>query len=402
MPYVCQPVDKQPAGCHLRGTPMAELPPPLYLDCNATTPLEPAVRDRMFEYFETEYGNAGSRTHAFGARAQRAVEEARERVARVVGAEHDEVIFTSGATESNNLALLGLGKHGVESGSRHLITSQIEHKAVLEPVAELERRGFEVTRLPPSPAGWVEPGTLAAALRRDTLLVSIMHVNNETGVEQPIEEYAAALQGHSAFMHVDAAQGFGKRLASLQNTRVDLISASAHKLYGPKGVGALVARRRRFRRPPMEPLLHGGGQERGLRAGTLPVPLIVGFGEAAHLALRDHRSREKRCREMRDALHSALKGTPVRFHGDLSRTLPHTLNFGVPGVSAEAVMVAAKRFAAFSNGSSCTSNSREASHVLLAMGLSPEEAGQALRLSWCHLTPAPDWGALRQILASLR
>lgn len=373
----------------------------IYLDCNATTPLEPAVRDRMLEYFDTEYGNAGSRTHAFGARAQRAVEEARGQIGKVVGAKHDEVIFTSGATESNNLALLGLARHGVDSGSRHLITTQIEHKAVLEPVAELERRGFEVSRLSANPAGWVEPTALAAALRRDTLLVSIMHVNNETGVEQPIQEYVNVLEEHTAYLHVDAAQGFGKRLSPLQEPRIDLISVSAHKVHGPKGVGALIARRRRFRRPPIEPLLRGGGQERGLRGGTLPVPLIVGFGEAAHLAARDHRLRTRRCQEIRDSLHLALKGLHLRVHGDQDRTLPHTLNFAVPGVSAEAVMVATKRFAAFSNGSACTSNARAPSHVLLAMGLSEEQAGEALRLSWCHLTPMPQWHLLQETLASL-
>lgn len=374
---------------------------PIYLDCNATTPLEPEVRAKMLEYFDVEYGNAGSRTHEFGARARQATEKARRSVAAIVGAQSEDVIFTSGATESNNLAISGLAAHGIETGCKHVIATQIEHKAVLEPIKSLENRGFDVTLLPPTSGGWVEVEYLADVLRDDTLLVSIMHVNNETGVEQPLEDYADVLDEHPAFFHVDAAQGFGKRLAPLQNSRIDLISISAHKVYGPKGVGALVARRRRFKRPPLEPLFRGGGQERGLRSGTLPVPLVVGLGEAARLALRDHEEREAACRSFRERALKELGVLPVQLHGDGSRTLPHTVNLSIEGVDAEAAMVALKGLAAISNGSSCTSASYEPSHVLQAMGLSPEEVNGALRFSWCHLTPEPEWSSITQRLRQL-
>ena len=258
-----------------------------YLDCNATTPIEPRVRDLVIKFLDAEFGNAGSRTHDYGVRAKRAVQHARAQVATVVQAQPDEVLFTSGATESNNLAIFGLENEGRRSGRRHVITTQIEHKAVLEPLEILEERGFEVVRLPCDPSGWVHPEAVAEALRDDTLLVSVMHVNNESGVIQPIEEVAAVLEDHPAYFHVDAAQGFGKELAALRESRIDLISVSGHKVYGPKGVGALVARRRRFRRAPLKPLFYGGGQERGLRPGTLPVHLIVGLGLAAELGEKE-------------------------------------------------------------------------------------------------------------------
>ena len=248
----------------------------VYLDCNATTPLEPEVQREMLRFFEGEFGNAGSRTHEFGARAKQAIQKARDQVAALVSAQREEVIFTSGATESNNLAILGLAAFGEQSKRRHIISTQIEHKAVLEPLEELERRGFEVEFLAPNSDGRVETEKIHAALRPDTLLVSVMHANNETGVIQPIEEIATILGKHAAYFHVDAAQTFGKLIEPLRNPRIDFISASAHKIYGPKGVGALIARRRGFDRAPLTPLLFGGGQERGLRPGTLPVPLIVG------------------------------------------------------------------------------------------------------------------------------
>jgi cysteine desulfurase len=374
---------------------------PIYLDCNATTPLEPAVREAMRPYWEDEFGNAGSRTHAYGARAKQAVQAARDQVAAVVECRREEVIFTSGATESDNLALLGLAAHGVATGRRHIVTTQIEHKAVLEPLEELQRRGFEVEFLAPNRGGWVEPARLQAALRPDTLLVSVMHANNETGVIQPIEEIAALLQGHPAYFHVDAAQTFGKVIEPLRNPRLDLVSISAHKIYGPKGVGALITRRRGFERPPLTALCFGGGQERGLRPGTLPVPLIVGFGAAAELARREHAARAERCREFRQAVEGALLPLGAVVHGDPARTLPQVINLTLPGLDSEAVMVAWKETIAVSNGSACTSASYTPSHVLKAMELSDAEIAGALRLSWCHLTPEVDWTAVREAVEGL-
>lgn len=377
-------------------------PQSIYLDCNATTPLEPAVREAMFHYFDEEFGNAGSRTHEYGTRAKVAVHAAREQVAAVVGADREEVIFTSGATESDNLAILGLAPELLRVGKRHLITSQIEHKAVLEPFEHLGKNGFDVTFLPASAGGYVEPDSVRKALRPDTGLVSVMHANNETGVLQPVAEIAAALDGHPAFFHVDAAQGFGKDLPALRNKRVDLISVSAHKIYGPKGVGALIARRRGFVKPPLAPLMFGGGQERGLRPGTLPVPLIVGLGVACNLALENHAARAKRCLAVRHAALAVLGRLNPVVNGEAGRALPHVLNVSIEGVDSEAAMVALKEIVAISNGSACTSASYKPSHVLTAMGLPEGRINGALRLSWCHLTSDVDWERVTDVLQSYR
>jgi cysteine desulfurase len=363
-----------------------------YLDCNATTPIEPRVQEAVVHFMSEEYGNAGSRTHEFGNRAKIAVQRAREQVAAVAGVQPDEVVFTSGATESNNLAILGLAASGEQTGRRHLVASAIEHKAVLEPLEYLARRGFELTLVRPNGSGWVDPQAVAATLRDDTLLVSLMHVNNETGVIQPLEELGVAIGDHPAYLHVDAAQGFGKLLPPLRNPRIDLLSVSAHKLYGPKGVGALVVRRRGYGRIPLEPLMYGGGQERGLRPGTVPVHLVVGLGVAAELALREHSARREACMAFRtEALVHLARLDPL-INGDPDHCVPHTLNVSLPGLDSEAAMLALKGVIACSNGSACTSSSYKPSHVLEAMGLAPERIRGALRLSWSHLTERPDWG----------
>lgn len=374
----------------------------IYLDSNATTPLEPLVRDEVLHFLAEEFGNAGSRTHEYGQVAKVRVQRAREQVAGVVNASSDEVIFTSGATESNNIALLGLASHGEKTGRRHIVTTQIEHKAVLEPVEELERRGFDVTYLPPTAGGWVDPEAVGAAVRPDTLVVSIMHVNNETGVRQPIGEIVDHLRDHEAYLHVDAAQGFGKELRELLDSRVDLISVSGHKIYGPKGVGALITRRRGYRRPPLTPLIYGGGQERGLRPGTLPVALIAGLGAAAQLAGTDHARRVQSCRNYREGAMAAFRELGAEFNGDLDRTVPHTINLSIPGLDSEAVMLALKGIAALSNGSACTSHSYQPSHVLTAMGLPPARVQGALRISWSHLTPNTDWDDIVERINAIR
>lgn len=379
-----------------------QTPQPVYLDCNATAPLEPAVRDAVVHWFSEEIGNAGSRTHEYGAQAKRAVQTARDQVAAVVGANGDEVVFTSGATESNNLAVLGLASHGESTGKRHIISTAIEHKAVLEPLAALEARGFAITLVKPNRSGAVNEDQIRDALRPDTLLVSVMHVNNETGIRQPITAIADLLADHDAYLHVDAAQGFGKDLISLCNPRIDLISVSSHKVYGPVGVGALIARRRKFKRPPLAPFTFGGGQERGLRPGTLPVPLIVGLGLAAEIASRDAHKRAARCMNIRTDALSALEPLGIRLHGDKERCLPHVMNFSVDGIDSEALMLAIKDIVAVSNGSACTSQSYEPSHVLTAMDLPEDAIAGAIRLSWSHLTPAVNWHALAERILSLR
>lgn len=374
----------------------------VYLDCNATTPLEPAVMAVVTRFMERDYGNAASPIHDFGVFARLAVEHARGQVAEVAAARRDEVIFTSGATEADNLALLGLADHGLACGRRHVISTAVEHKAVLEPLEELARRGFQVELLPVGASGRLDPDRLRAALRPDTLLVSTMHVNNETGVVQPLAELAEILAGHGAYWHVDAAQGFGKEIDGLRNPRIDLIAVSGHKIYAPKGVGALIARKRDRAFPPLRPLMLGGGQEQGLRPGTLPVPLIAGFGEAAKLAVRTHEARSAANRAFREKLLAALAPLEPTLNGVQEHVLPHAVNLSLAGIEADRAITALKGVIAVSSTSACTSHTRAPSHVLTAMGLSPERVETSLRLSWCHLTPAVDWDEVVSILRGLR
>lgn len=374
---------------------------PVYLDCNATTPLEPEVLEVMQKFLVEEFGNEGSRTHEYGARAKQAVQKARDQVGQVVGCQRDEVIFTSGATEANNLAILGLAEYGEKRDRKHIISTMIEHKAVLEPLEELERRGFEVEMIAPNAGGRIDPQKVKAALRPDTLLVSVMHANNETGVIQPVEEVADLLRGHAAYFLVDAAQTFGKLVEPLRNERIDLISASAHKIFGPKGIGALITRRREYDRPPLKPLAFGGGQERGLRPGTLPVHLIAAFGEACAVALKDQKKRTEKVRSFRQQLVEALAPLSPILHGDQSCVMPNVLNVSIPGLNSEAAMVGLKDLVAISNGSACTSANYTVSHVLKAMNLPEEQILSALRISWCHLTPDVQWGEVVGRIKSL-
>ena len=375
---------------------------PVYLDCNATAPLERSVREAVSHWFCREIGNAGSRTHVYGLAAKRAVQTARDQVARVVEAKQDEVLFTSGATESNNIAILGLAEYGKQQGRTHLISTEIEHKAVLEPLEYLKGRGFEVTLVSPDRWGMVSAESVEAALRPDTLLVSMMHVNNETGVRLPVAEVASRLGKHEAFFHVDAAQGFGKELPPLRLPRIDLISVSSHKIFGPVGVGALISRRRGFKRLPLHPLTFGGGQERGLRPGTIPVPLVVGFGLAAELARKNVQARLRHVEAIRQKALDALAPLDIRLHSRPEQTLPHVLNLSVPGVDSEALMVQLKDVIAISNGSACTSQEYKPSHVLKAMNLTEDAVSGAIRLSWCHMTPDVNWGAVAEEIRSLR
>jgi cysteine desulfurase len=284
----------------------------------------------------------------------------------------------------------------------HIITSAIEHKAVLEPFRVLEREGFEVTRLPVGSRGSVNPEEVRDAVRPDTFLVSVMQVNNETGVRQPIEKIAKILDGHDAYFHTDAAQGFGKDLEPLRNPRIDLISISGHKIYAPMGIGALITRRRGYDRPPLRPISFGGGQERGLRPGTLPVALIAALGKAAEVAVRDNAKRRQMCLQMREKALSAMGTLNLRLTGDQSLVMDHVLNLAFPGLDSEALMVALKDLVAISNGSACTSSNYTPSHVLKAMGMDDDEANACVRISWCHLTPEVDWGKVAERIKVLQ
>ena len=375
---------------------------PIYFDHAATTPVDPRVAEIVMRHMVEEFGNAGSRTHEYGARSAAASESAREQVAAVVGAEPAEVIFTSGATESDNLSILGLVNHGLESNRRHIVSTTIEHKAVLEPLEHLAGNGFEVDLVDPEPTGAVDPDQVLAAVRDDTLLVTVMHVNNETGIRQPIEAIGDGLLDPGVFFHSDAAQGFGKELAPLKHRRLDLISVSGHKLYAPKGVGALIVRRRERKRPPLTPLLLGGGQERGLRPGTLPVHLVVGLGLASQLAVAEEAERRHRCEATREQVLEALTAAGGIINGDPGRSLPHIVNASIPGLDSEAVILALRDIVSISNGSACTSASYEPSHVLTAMGLDDDTRRGAVRLSWGSESAFPDRSEIASCLQRLR
>jgi cysteine desulfurase len=372
---------------------------PAYLDCAATTPIDPRVRAEMLRCLGGEVGNAGSRTHEFGSRARAAVEHARDQVAAVTASRRGDVIFTSGATESNNLAILGLA---AAAGRRHIVSTAIEHAAVLEPLEELRRRGFEVTFVSPDPGGAVEAEALVTAVRHDTLLVSMMHVNNETGVIQPIAGVADRLDGSDVYLHVDAAQSFAREIPALRHPRIDLVSVSAHKINGPMGVGALLARRRNGQRPPLQPLVFGGGQERGLRSGTMPVALIAGFGLAAELALSEVDERAERCRAIRRSTLEGLAPLEPSINGDQSRSVPYILNVAFPGLDSETVIEAWRELVAISNGAACSSQRYTCSHVLSAMSVPAWRRDGALRISWCAASTEPDWRDLVSALEPYR
>jgi cysteine desulfurase len=360
---------------------------PIYLDYAATTPVDPRVVQAMVPWLYEQFGNPASRSHAYGWAAEEAVEIAREQVAALIGADPREVVWTSGATESNNLAIKGAAQYHASRG-RHLITLKTEHKAVLDTMRELERAGFEVTYLDVQEDGLVDLDLLQAALRPDTVLVSVMWVNNEIGVIQDIAAIAALCRSRGVLLHVDAAQASGKLAIDLHALPVDLLSLSAHKTYGPKGIGALYVRRKP--RVRIESQMHGGGHERGMRSGTLPTHQIVGMGEAYRLA-REHMATEnERIRMLRDRLLAGLQRIPqMRVNGHLERRVPHNLNVSFPFVEGESLLMGMKGIAV-SSGSACTSASLEPSYVLRALGLSDEVTHSSIRFSVGRFTTAAD------------
>ncbi len=354
---------------------------PIYLDYSATTPVDPRVAREMCRYLTPEeglFGNPASRSHQFGWRAEEAVLEARNRVAALLNADSREIVWTSGATESDNLALKGAAHFHSRKG-RHIVTSRTEHKAVLDSCRQLEREGFEVTYLTPEPSGIIDLDKLEEALRDDTILVSIMHVNNEIGVIQDIEAIGRLTRSRGILFHVDAAQSAGKVPIDVQRMEVDLMSLSAHKVYGPKGIGALYVRRRP--RVRIEAQMHGGGHERGMRSGTLAVHQIVGMGEAFRIAQEEMASENERIRRLRDRLLEGLRDIEeIYINGDLERRVPHNLNISFAYIEGESLMMALKDIAV-SSGSACTSASLEPSYVLRALGRSDELAHSSLRFS---------------------
>jgi len=360
---------------------------PIYMDYSATTPIDPRVADKMIPYLREQFGNPASRSHAYGWSAEAAVEEARAQVASLVGADPREIIWTSGATESNNLAIKGAAQF-YKSKGKHIITVKTEHKAVLDTVRELERQGFEATYLEPQDNGLISLEQLEAAIRPDTILVSVMLVNNEIGVIQPIREIGELCRKKGIIFHSDAAQATGKVEINLEELKVDLMSFTAHKTYGPKGIGALYVRRKP--RVRLEAQMHGGGHERGLRSGTLAPHQIVGMGEAFRIAQEEMDTELARIKALRDRLAKGLlEIEEVYINGDMEHRVPHNLNVSFNFVEGESLIMAIKDIAV-SSGSACTSASLEPSYVLRALGRSDELAHSSIRFTIGRFTTEED------------
>lgn len=356
----------------------------IYLDYNSSAPIDPRVVDIMIDVYRNTIGNADSRTHDFGNRAREVTEYARGCFAELLGVKKNEVFFTSGATESNNIALQGLKEYGMQSGKKHIVTSMIEHKAVLETAKHLAGQGFEVDYIAPEPSGIVSAEKIGNAVRNDTLLVSLMHVNNETGIIQPIQMVGELLEERGVLFHIDATQSFGKMVSELKVAKYDMLSMSAHKISGPQGIGALVLRRKNYKLPPVKAIMYGGQQEHGLRPGTIPVALVAGLGKACEIAMAEYAETYNHCERIKKSIIKLIKNAGVAYHiiGNQEYCVPNTLNICFVGVSAEALMMSSKQYCAISNGSACNSHSYSPSYVLTAMGLSPDEIESCVRLSW--------------------
>ncbi|RKJ47905.1 aminotransferase class V-fold PLP-dependent enzyme [bacterium 1XD42-54] len=356
----------------------------IYLDYNASAPIDPRVLDVMIDVYRNSYGNADSRTHDHGENARILVENARKQVASLLGITSSEVFFTSGATESNNIAIQGLDEYSNQSGKKHIITTGIEHKAVLETVKAMQKRGYEIDIVNPNASGRIDPKQVIELIREDTLLVSIMHVNNETGIIQPVEEIGEFLEGKNVFFHVDATQSCGKLVDEIRRLKYDMLSFSAHKLSGPQGIGVLVLRKRRYKLPPVKSIMYGGQQEHGIRPGTIPVALVVGCGMACEFAEKEYQINCISMKSIKAELVNLLKQSGVEhyFNGDQNYCVDSTVNIRFPGVMSEALMISSKQYCSISNGSACTSKSYSPSYVLEAMGIPVNEIEESVRISW--------------------
>lgn len=355
-----------------------------YLDYNASTPIDERVLSVMIDVYRNAYGNADNINNSFGEKAGSVVDNARKEVASLLGIKKDEVFFTSGATESDNMVVFGLVDYAQKTGKKHIITTAIEHKAVLEPLSKLEKLGFEITYIYPDISGRINENDVLTALRDDTLLVSIMHANNETGIIQPVKEIGDALADKDIFFHVDAAQTFGKLVEELRGVKYTFLSASAHKMYGPQGIGVLVMRKKRYKQPPMTPMFFGGGQEHGFRPGTIPTALIAGLGEACRIAGKEYADNLKKYEETKELIYQLLDRSGISFsvNGERKFCIPNTLNIRIMGMNSIALIQQCKPFCGISNGSACNTMSHKPSHVLKAMGFSDEHTEQSIRISW--------------------
>ena len=355
-----------------------------YLDYNASAPIDLRVLDVMIEVYKGTIGNADSRTHNHGESARLVVENARKQVAELLGISSGEVFFTSGSTESNNIAIQGLMEYAEKTGKKHIITTSIEHKSILETVKVLEKKGYDIELVDPERSGFVKPEDILSRVREDTLLVSVMHVNNETGIIQPVEHIGKALSERKVLFHVDATQSCGKLIKEIRELNYNMLSFSAHKLQGPQGIGVLVLRKDGYRLPPIKGIMYGGQQEHGIRPGTIPVALVAGCGYACKIASLDY----ERNKEKMDALKKLVltifneSGMEYHFNGDQRHCVNSVVNICIPGVVSEALMIMTKQYCSISNGSACTSKNYSPSYVLKAMGIPEEEIECSVRISW--------------------
>lgn len=356
----------------------------VYLDYNATTPIDPRVLDVMIDVYKNVPGNADSRTHDFGEKAREVTENARKQVAELLGVQSNEVFFTSGATESNNIAIQGLREYAEKTGRKHIITTSIEHKSVLNTVKYMSTQGFDVDFVSPDLSGRVSADEVLKLVRSDTLLVSIMHVNNETGIIQPVKEIGEALADKDVLFHVDATQSCGKLIQEIRDLKYDMLSFSSHKFRGPQGIGALILKRKKYKLPPVKNVYYGGQQENGIRPGTTPVALVAGMGKACEIAGCEAAKQEKINKEIKLGIIQELENSGVGYeiNGDPRYCISSTINIYFKNVSSEALMISTKQYCAISNGSACTSKSYDPSYVLTAMGIPEDKIQDSVRISW--------------------
>ena len=356
----------------------------MYLDYNASAPVDPQVLDVMIDVYRNHFGNADSRTHGFGEDARNIVETARKQVASLLGVTPAEVFFTSGATESNNIALQGLRAYAETAKKKKIVTSAIEHKAILETVSELQKEGFKAAFVKPDATGRVPVQKILNEVTEHTLAVSLMHVNNETGIIQPVEQLGNELEKRKVLFHVDATQSCGKLVEEIKKMKYDMLSFRAHKLGGPQGIGVLVLRKKNYKLPPVKAIMYGGPQEHGIRPGTVPVALVAGCGKACEIAELEYIHRAEKLKFVKDLVLQMLgeSGLDFTINGDQNYCMNNTLNVCLHGVSSEALMILTKQYCGISNGSACTSKSYSPSYVLLAMGVPVEQIENSVRISW--------------------
>lgn len=356
----------------------------IYLDNNASSPIDERVLAVMVDTYLNSYGNADSRTHNHGEQARITVEYARKQVASLLGINSSEVFFTSGSTESNNIAIQGLEEYALETNRKHIITSAVEHKSVLETVKMMKKKGFEIELVNPDLSGQVNVQEILDKVRDDTLLVSIMHVNNETGIIQPVAELGLELEKRNVLFHVDATQSCGKLVDEIRNLKYNMLSFSAHKLKGPQGVGVLVLKKKRYKLPPVKNIMYGGQQEHGIRPGTIPVALVAGCGKACEIAEIEYKENSHKLRKLKSTLEELLNDSGLDYHynGDQNYCVDSSANICFKGVMSEALMLSCKQYCSVSNGSACTSKSYSPSYVLEAMGIPIEDIESSVRISW--------------------